>query len=478
MPKTGNQSPTFERIGEYDESEGLYAIDVITEMGATFMPYQKHEFCLFMARNKFGDFASRSIGVSIPRQNGKSYAARWYALWMAAVEGQNVLYSCHHSKVARSMFKKIEDTINACQDLRECLKPNGQGIYRAAGNEGIYFVDPDTGLSRGMIEFQTRMSGNVRGESYSVIVVDEAQELTEGQAEGMTPTRLAQADPQTLYIGTPTPPESNGTVFRRMHDAAHNSEGRAWWVEWAADEIIDTSDTEKVLEVAYRTNPALGLLIKEDVMLDTVEGMSDDGVARELFGWWSKQDRVKTAVSVDDWDACTTEGKPGAGGRHFAVKFSPDGAFVSLSVCVADAKPYLNVIDRHSMRDGTQWLADWLAQRSDDCESITIDGTSSQYLIEKLDANGVDKNKIVTPRSNDMAAACDMLNNALVERKLVHFDQTSVREAVELSRRRAIGRDGWGFAGDGADMLESIALAHRAALIESGRPRRKMMVAF
>ena len=477
MVKTGCQQPTFERVGEYDESSGLYAIDVITDMGATFMPYQKHEFCLFMARNKYGDFASRSICISVPRQNGKSYAARWYAIWMAAVEGQNVLYSCHHSKVARSMFKKIEDAINACQDLRECLKPNGQGIYRAAGNEGIYFADPDTGLSRGMIEFQTRMSGNVRGESYSVIVVDEAQELTEAQAEGMTPTRLAQADPQTIYIGTPTPPESNGTVFRRIHDAAHDGAGRAWWVEWAADSIIDTSDTEKVLEVAYRTNPAMGILIKEDVMLDTIESMGDDGVARELFGWWSKHDKVNTAISVHDWDACGTDGMPGAGGRHFAVKFSPDGAFVSLSVCVADDKPYLNVIDRHSMRDGTQWLADWLTLRADDCESITIDGTSSQYLIEKLDANGVDKSKIITPRSSDMSDACDMLNNALVEHGFVHFNQTSVRDAVMVSRRRNIGRDGWGFAGDGADMLESIALAHRAALVKR-KPRTRMMVAF
>ena len=190
MARLGCQEPTFARTGDYSFTDATEAVPIFEDMGASFMEYQRELLKLYFARDDAGDFASRSICVSIPRQNGKSYAARWYCVWMAAHEGMNVLYSCHHGKVARSMFKKICDIVTNDHDLASCLKPNGMGIYKAAGSEGIYFVD-ENGRDSGMIEFQTRMSSNVRGESYAVIVVDEAQELTSVQAEGLTPTRMA-----------------------------------------------------------------------------------------------------------------------------------------------------------------------------------------------------------------------------------------------------------------------------------------------
>ena len=284
MARLGCQEPTFARTGDYSFTDATEAVPIFEDMGASFMEYQRELLKLYFARDDAGDFASRSICVSIPRQNGKSYAARWYCVWMAAHEGMNVLYSCHHGKVARSMFKKICDIVTNDPDLASCLKPNGMGIYKAAGSEGIYFVD-ENGRDSGMIEFQTRMSSNVRGESYAVIVVDEAQELTSVQAEGLTPTRMAQANPQTLYIGTPPGPMCPGDVFKNIHDRSHADDSDVWWLEWAVDELPDKdAPRSELMEKAYRTNPAMGTLIREDVMLDTMDTMSIDSFAREILG--------------------------------------------------------------------------------------------------------------------------------------------------------------------------------------------------
>ena len=479
MRKFGSQEPTFKRVGEHEDENGLLAIDVIEDMGAEFMPYQKDEFCLFMARNAKGDFASRSIGISIPRQNGKSFAARWYAIWMAAVEGQNVLYSCHHSKVARSMFKKIKDSVLASPDLRMCLKPNKQGIYQAQGNEGLYFADPDTGLSRGMIEFQTRMNGNVRGESYAVIVVDEAQELTDAQSEGMTPTRLAQADPQTIYIGTPTPPECNGTVFARMHDAAHNGTGRSWWIEWAVDSIVDTGDEGAVLEAAYLTNPAMGYLIREDVMLDTVEGMSQDGASRELFGWWSPSSgKIRPLINEKAWDALSVDGSNGDGKRAFAVKFSPDGAEAVLAVAAMDGeKVHVEVVERMTMAVGLGWIAEYAQDCKSSARCFVVDGKAhAGNLVEKLGKMPV--GYIVTPTAAQVVTACSAMVDAVAEKRVTWLEtQQDLRDSAVTSVRRSIGSGGgWGFGGENPVPIEAVSLALWGVLNSKRDPERKMRI--
>ena len=94
MPRTGRQRPTFEIVGDYDFSFGEAAVEAFEEeAGATFDDAQKYEIELFLARKRHGNqvlFAALTIGIAKPRQNGKSYSARWYAVDMA-LAGMRVL---------------------------------------------------------------------------------------------------------------------------------------------------------------------------------------------------------------------------------------------------------------------------------------------------------------------------------------------------------------------------------------------------
>ena len=74
--RTGNQKPTFSHIGDYAYTISEDVIEMFEEdAGATFYPSQKYEMELLLARTQSGAPAALTIGISKPRQNGKSYSA-------------------------------------------------------------------------------------------------------------------------------------------------------------------------------------------------------------------------------------------------------------------------------------------------------------------------------------------------------------------------------------------------------------------
>ena len=90
--KTGRQKPTYSVLGEYAYSYGPDVVEMFEdEGGATFYPCQRDELEIMLARNRDGGPSALTIGISKPRQNGKSYAARFYAVYMGVFEHRQVL---------------------------------------------------------------------------------------------------------------------------------------------------------------------------------------------------------------------------------------------------------------------------------------------------------------------------------------------------------------------------------------------------
>lgn len=489
--RKGSQVPTFSTVADWCYTDGEYAANMFGEYGLRLYESQAYELHVFLARNEDGSYAAKTICISKPRQNGKSFAARLYAIWMAAIEGKHVLYSAHHGKTVRKMFKEIRNFIEGNQDFAAMLKPNGRGVYAAAGSEGIYFVD-EYGMDAGLIEFQTRTNSAARGETYQVIIVDEAQELTAEQLEALKPTTIAaddankvDSDPQMIYLGTPPNAKCVGTEFRRWHDEAHSGkESGIWWLEWAVDDIPDTSDRKAVMELVYLTNPAMGYRIKESTMYDVMDTMSADGFARECLGWWSKFERVQaTAISVDDWAACTDKNPKREGLVVYAVKFSPDGATASLAACYKpkEGTPFVYIIEHRLMSGGLSWFVDKLEEHSAEAVQIVIDGRgNAQNLNDMLLERGVAKKLIIRPKSNDAITAYASMVNAVKERRVTHFDQQALNDSATQSTKRLIGNSGgFGFEStENADatLIESASLAYWAAMTTKRKPGRKAVV--
>ena len=137
----GRQTPTFEYVGAFDHSDGPEAVALFEGYGIRFIPAQRYEMELYLAKNELGESEALTIGLSRPRQNGKSFAARYYALWCAFVEGKSVLYSAHNGGTTRKMFKFMADFIELHEDFARKLSPGDGAIYRAKGSEGIYLAN-------------------------------------------------------------------------------------------------------------------------------------------------------------------------------------------------------------------------------------------------------------------------------------------------------------------------------------------------
>lgn len=476
MARIGSQEPTFKHVGEYAFSAGEKACAYFSKHGARFYDSQKLEFELMLARDEHGGFAAKSLCITKPRQNGKSYAARWYAIWMAMVCGRHVLYSAHHSRTSRDMFKQIVDMVEADEKFSSAVK----SIYRAGGYEGLYFTN------LGCIEFQTRTNSGGRGGTYSVIIMDEAQELTPAQQDAILPTVSAAgeiseggSEPQKIYIGTVPGPECQGTVFRDMHDRVHAGESDVWWLEWGAvGEKLEDIDTDDV-DLWYACNPAMGRRMRESTVKDEHDTMSRDGFARERLGWWSPTaGKPLTAIPEKLWDGLATDRPPQDGSVGYGVRFSVDGSEVCLAAALKhEDGVHVEVVRRENTSAGLTWLAEFIAERRDRACTCVIDGKSGvQALVDRLER--MPKGYLHVASAQDAVSAASTLLDCINEKTLSWYaPQGDLRDSAVTSIRRNIGNNGsWGFGGENPTPVTAASLAVWGVMTARRDPRRKGLV--
>ena len=494
--KTGRQEPTFSVCGDFAYSLGDDVVEMFEEDGgATFYPSQKKELALMLARNGDKSPAAPTIGISKPRQNGKSYAARYYAVYMGDFEHRKVLYSAHHSTTTNKMFKAICNLFESPERFPEFCS-DVKSISHVRGYEGVYFKDwvDDNGKAHegGCIEFATRTNSGSRGGTYSVIIIDEAQELTTDEQEALLPVISAASEisdtammPQQIYIGTPPSPTCKGTVFRKMHDSAHTGiDISTWWLEWAVeskDIVAELSTIDNAVALAYETNPAMGYRIAEKTIVNEFENMSPDGFARERLGWWSPilEHKEDYAIPVDVWDACVSDEERPEGKTAYGVKFTADGSEVALCGAVIPkvGSARISLIERRPTGQGTQWLADWLNERYSKASCVVIDGRNGvDVLIDKIVPTWRMKGSVIKPGVREVIASVSTLTDALNEKTVTWYSgQGMLRESAVTSVKRPIA-GGWGFGGDNSAPIEAAALALWGAKNSKRDPARKMRV--
>lgn len=383
--------------------------------------------------------------------------------------GEWCVYTSHLQKTSTETFEELRSIFES-----PALKKYVKVVKTALGREEIV-------LHNGArCKFLARTRNGGRGQHGDLWVVDEALELDDDQQSSFLPLLSASKNPQTLYLSSPPDESSDGEVFRRIRtNALRGDSDTTSWNEWGVDEIGDVSDRSRWAQVI----PSLGYLIRESTVDAELEQMPPDKFARERLGWWSDSS-AKAVITKEAWKACATERPPLEGLFSYAVKFSADGSRGTLSVALkpSDGPVHIEVIECKSMTCGIGWFADWLEARKSQAAQITIDGMSNaQPLIDELVRRGVPQKMVCKPRSNDMAAACSDLHNAVRERRVTHFDQPSLNESATRSKRRAIGSGGgWGFADSNCDstLIESCALAYWGAMNTKRNPSRKQRVGF
>ncbi len=268
-----------------------------------------------------------------------------------------------------------------------------------------------------------------------------------------------------------------------MRNTAHSNEpGGVWWLEWSVDiNLSEITDKEKAIELAYQTNPAMGYRIAEKTVLNEFETMSRDGFARERLGWWSpvRTETVDYAIDKAKWDACKSDREKPDGKTAYGVKFTNDGANVTLcGAVIPDIGPArISLIETKPTGYGTQWLADWLNERYSKAACVVIDGRNgADVLVDKISDVWRQKGSVVRPGARDVVTAASMLCNDLNEKTVDWFyGQEILRESAVTAIKRPIG-GGWGFGGDNSAPIEAAALALWGAKVSKRNPAKKMRI--
>ena len=281
-----------------------------------------------------------------------------------------------------------------------------------------------------------------------------------------------------IYIGTVPGPDCNGTVFRGLHDRAHEGDTTVWWLEWGAvGESLPDVDIDDV-SLWYACNPAMGRRMTERTVRNEHDTMTRDGFARERLGWWSPTaGKVEHAVDKARWHDLAVDAAPDTWDKQaYGVRFTPDGKFVALSVCVAtEGTAHVEFIREAMTYDGTDWLVEWLAERRNQFAAVAIDGKADvQDLYQRLVRAGVPRTAIMVARPQDAISASGMILNAINDKRLTHVDDEALAESVTTAVRRKIGNSGgFGFDGEFVERLDACALAHWAARTTKRDPSRK-----
>ncbi|QWT18107.1 phage terminase family protein [Collinsella sp. zg1085] len=477
-------TPTFvANIPEHLDGDGAMAVELAGAYFGKPLPWQPYLLHAMLARDDADKYLLRTLGISIPRQNGKSWVVRARCFY-GALAGEKILFTCQHGDTAMQMFEELaapfeDENLPELHSLLDCVrKTNGQQSIRLKKKQ-----DSDD-LGGGLIRFTTRTDSLARGRTYDVLIYDEAQDLTARQQAASLPAISAgpMNNPQTIYLGTPPAPENIGTIFKDLHKRAHEGTTDAAWIEWAAPEIGDIHDKTRW----YEYNPSLGTQLNYAAVETEASQMPSDVFARERLGWWSAStNAANLALSGPNWERCCVDEPIRDGKIAFGVKFSPDGQTVAVSWARAKrgCEAYIELYDVQSAYGGTVGISEMLTRNQDRIAAVCIDGKSgSGALIQRLHDASFPKKAIIQGSSSIVQSAAAMLCDEVNAQTIKHIASPALDVSATKSIRRKVGDfGGWSF-GDGEDSIsapiESAALALYAIRTTKRDPEREQGASF
>ncbi|NEW62763.1 terminase [Granulicatella sp. zg-ZJ] len=449
--KIGNQNPTQSVILQKTKSKYQEAVDLYEKTGLTCYEWQKNLLKPIMAIDKEQLWVHQKFGYSIPRRNGKSEILYMLEIW-GLHEGINILHTAHRISTSHSSFEKVK------KYLEKMGYVDGKHFnsIRAKGQERIELYE--TG---GIIQFRTRTSNGGLGEGFDLMIIDEAQEYTTEQESALKYTVTDSDNPMTVMCGTPPTPVSTGTVFTTYRqNVLFGKTKYSGWAEWSVDEEKEIDD----VEAWYHSNPSMGYHLNErKIEAELGEDKLDHNIQR--LGYWPRYNQ-KSAISEKDWDCLKVENISHFTGKLFVgIKFGSNGENVAMSVAVRmNETIFVECIDCQSVRNGTQWIIQFL--KSADVDSIVIDGAGSQQILEN-ELKDYKIKRTVLPTVKEIITANSLWEQGIYQQSICHNGQPSLKSVVTNCEKRNIGTNGgFGYKSQFEDMdislMDSALLAHWA----------------
>lgn len=465
--RSGRAEPTTSFILPYQQTDGQMAIDLYELTGRTALDWQKSIVYDILAKNENEKWIHMTFGYSVPRQNGKGEILIMRELYGLAV-GERILHTAHLTSTSHKAWERLCGILDKLEIAYYSIKAKGQEIIELKDG--------------GRVEFRTRTAKGGLGESYDLLVIDEAQEYQISQESALKYIISAAGNPQTIMCGTPPTPISAGTVFKDFRkDVLSGDKENAGWAEWSVNDFSDPNDRE----LWYETNPSLNLTDLDEREIANEVGTDDDKVIDfniQRLGLWIRYNQ-KSAISRKDWDNITIEKLPKFTGlMNIGIKYSKDGETVSLATAVRtkDEKIFFEALGCRPVREGNDWIIKFLSKAQKSINKIVIDGAGGQQIL----ADELKKEKIkrvVLPKVAEIIKANATFTQALYDGQIAHMTQPSLDSVATNCEKRAIGsKGGYGYNAirdvDNISILDACMLAVWA--VEEFKEPKKQKISY
>lgn len=467
--------------------------DLSAQAGIVLDNWQETILRAAMGERRDNTWAAKRVGVTVPRQNGKSQLLVARALAGAVLFGEKkIVISAHQQDTAREAFSKLIEILEADGNgwLMDRVRPNG--IMNAINREQVKFRNGAT------IQFKARSGAAGKGFSSDCLMLDEAQILSQRAWTSINSTMSAMPNPQVWLLGTAPQEEDDSEVFESVRAAAVAGKSTtAAWCEWgidphgpeylaAKDDLAERRWSSAVEYACWAANPAWNTRMNHEVVEGECETYTQRKFAQDRLGIWAEDVHAARRWSSELWAASAVSEKPAEGVRSFAVAFSFDGSRVSVAGAVKhEGGVHVEIVAALSgpTQAGVSSLADWLAARWKDAASIVILGAAGASLRQALSDRGVGGRVVTALSTPDYFAANAMAEEALRAGLLTHPVGAAgdvLDASVAVSDIPAAERGTWRWKAttpDGDETpVEAFCAAHWAARTTKRVPGRKQVL--
>ncbi|GGZ80295.1 terminase [Streptomyces echinoruber] len=424
---------------------------VMERLGFTPMPWQRYVWDVALEIDPAtGLFWHRTVGLSVPRQQGKTQGLLAVKVHRAAAwKRQRIIYAAQTRSMARERWEdEFWVTIEASRLARRFV------IRKANGHEAI--IHRAT-RSRIGITSNTEKAGH--GPPLDLGIIDEAFAHEDDRLEqAFSPAMLTRPMAQ-LWWASAGGTEKSAFLNKKRKAGREMIEElwrtgehpRAAYFEWFAPEDMPRDDPA----TWWATLPALGHTVTEDVIRAELETLDPAEFDRAYLNRTRKATPPPDPnVPRDRWPGLVDEHSRPGGNLALAVDVSQDRAWSSIGVACErdDGRVHLELVDR---RAGTDWVVPALVRLSALWRPLVVaiasSGAPAGSLIDDLVTAGLtvpeDKERphrghLAVVRTNDFVEACGQMADAMNQGSAVHRDQADLTAAVSGARTRKVG-DAW-----------------------------------
>ena len=378
--------PRFRTNTDGDDQTRLGALRDLAHrvLGVELMPWQEMVLGDQLGLGPDGRPVFRQSVVSVARQNGKSVALKALVLyWLVEMprlrgQQQTVLTTAHRLDLAAELFNQLAPILEAQFQAKVIYSYGRQSVELPAVG--------DYPGARWLVRAATPSAGH--GLSVDLAVVDELWGCSADSIEGgIIPTMRARRDP-LLSCWSTAGTEAESDVFKRMRerglaDIDTGRRSKLYYAEWSPPSTLDPL----TVEAARWANPALGITLEEDTIVEELRQPNREEVLRTVCNLWVQSHRAWLDAGL--FESFRADIKMPADGGVLAVESaSTDQRFVGVRAVEVGNQVHCTVefiVDNL----GDLWAAVRESQKAHKGQTLAIGASLDVHLSPELKGRAV-----------------------------------------------------------------------------------------